>query len=116
MIPEKPEPVTTPILEGIAKTPTAKSLLDFDIGVHVRVRMGNDLEACRNAVRPELALYVCGMDARDKNFSKESMKQIALEEAAEAIQDRFLRRERTGGATPCLDDCLDARCIVDWAD
>src|SRR3546814_239231 len=32
MIPEKPEPVTTPILEGIAKTPTAKSLRDFDIG------------------------------------------------------------------------------------
>src|SRR3546814_18693622 len=35
MIPEKPEPATTPIPEGIAKTPTAKSLRDFETGVHV---------------------------------------------------------------------------------
>src|SRR3546814_12791119 len=82
----------------IPYTTLFRSLLVFDIGVHVRVRMGNDLEACRNAGRPELALYVGGMGARDKNFYNDYMKRLGFEDAAQAIQDRFLSGDRKGAA------------------
>lgn len=46
--------------------------------------MGDDLEVCRNAVRPELALYIGGMGARDKNFYSDCMKRLGFEDVAQA--------------------------------
>src|SRR3546814_18301407 len=78
--------------------------------------MGNDLEACRNAVRPELALYVGGMGARDKNFYNDYMKRLGFEDAAQAIQDRFLSGDRKGAAAAVPDGFIDATCLVRSAD
>ena len=40
----------------------------FDTAPYVRAKLGPDVAACRDAIRPELALYIGGMGARTKNF------------------------------------------------
>ncbi|HEY2613189.1 MAG TPA: LLM class flavin-dependent oxidoreductase, partial [Reyranella sp.] len=58
MSPEKAKMVTEPVLAGIAKGPAGRSLADFDVAPYVRIAMGPDLQACRDALKPELALYI----------------------------------------------------------
>jgi F420-dependent oxidoreductase-like protein len=102
MSPEKADAVTGPVLEGIAKAGGTKRLADFDVAPYVRIRMGDDLDACRNAIRPELALYVGGMGARNRNFYNDFVKRLGYEAAASTIQDHFLagRRQEAEAAVP----------------
>src|SRR5438067_4410099 len=67
MSPEKAGAITAPVLEGIGKAGDGKTLADFDIVPYVRVAAGDDLAACRDRIRPQLALYIGGMGARSKN-------------------------------------------------
>jgi F420-dependent oxidoreductase-like protein len=112
MIPEKPETVTRPVLEGMAKAGNGRALADFDIGVYVRVFMGDDLAACRDAVRPEFALYIGGMGARNKNYYNDYAKRLGFEAAAVEIQDKFLAGDRRGAATAVPDALIDATSLV----
>src|SRR5712692_1178224 len=54
--------------EGFARAGGGKGLASFDIAPTVPVHIDDDLEVCRNAVKPLLALYIGGMGAREKNF------------------------------------------------
>jgi len=38
--------------------------------------MGEDLAACRNAIRPQLAFYIGGMGARSKNFYNDLTRRL----------------------------------------
>ena len=100
MSPEKPGAITGPVLEGIAKAGNGKTLADFDLAPYVRISMGNDLAACRDAIRPNLALYIGGMGARSKNYYNDLAKRLGYEAAAVAIQDfpRPAHGGRGGGA------------------
>jgi len=60
--------VIKPTLEGMAKASSPRSLNDFAIAPYAKIRIGDDLQACRDAVKPELALYIGGMGAVGKNF------------------------------------------------
>lgn len=102
MSPEKPETITAPLLEGIAKAGGGKTLADFDLAPYVRVSMGEDLAVCRDAVRPQLALYIGGMGARSKNYYNDLIKRLGYEAAAVKIQDHFLagRRKEAEAAVP----------------
>jgi alkanesulfonate monooxygenase SsuD/methylene tetrahydromethanopterin reductase-like flavin-dependent oxidoreductase (luciferase family) len=112
MSPEKAETITAPILEGMAKAGTAKTLVDFDLAPYVRVSLGDDLAACRDAVRPQLALYIGGMGARSKNYYNDLAKRLGYEAAAGAIQDHFLagRRKEAQAAVP--DALIDEISLV----
>ena len=68
----------------------------------VEVRLGDDVTACRDAVKPTLALYIGGMGARGKNFYFNLACRYGYEEAARQIQDAFLegRREAAIAAVP----------------
>ena len=72
------------------KSANSKTMADFDNAPYVRIRMGDDLDACRDALRPELALYIGGMGARSKNFYNDLAKRLGYEEAAETIQNFYL--------------------------
>ena len=112
MSPEKAEAITAPVLEGIAKAGNGKTLADFDIAPYVRVAIGDDLAACRDKIRPQLALYIGGMGARSKNYYNDLAKRLGYEAAAVEIQDHFLagRRKEAEAAVP--DALIDETSLV----
>ena len=94
MSPEQTSLITDPLEEGMAKSTTGKTLADFDVAPYVRVAMGDDLQACRDKIKPELALYIGGMGAREKNFYNDYAKRLGYADAAVQIQDDFLGGRR----------------------
>jgi F420-dependent oxidoreductase-like protein len=112
MSPEKAAAITGPVLEGMAKAGGGKSLADFDLAPYVRVAIGDDLAACRDAIRPNLALYIGGMGARSKNFYNDLAKRMGYEAAAGTIQDHYLagRRKEAEAAVP--DALIDETSLI----
>lgn len=83
--------VYRPKLEaGFAKAEKAKSIDNFDIYVSQPVVSGDDLDACRDEVRPYLALYIGGMGAKGKNFHKDAIDRYGYEEDSNRIQELYL--------------------------
>jgi F420-dependent oxidoreductase-like protein len=112
MSPEKASLVTKPLLEGIARGRASRSLADFDVAPFVRINLGPDLQACRDALKPELALYIGGMGARTKNFYNDFAKQMGYEAAAAKIQDAFLSGRRADAAAAVPDALVDETSLV----
>ena len=79
---------------------------------YVRVAIGDDLAACRDKIRPQLALYIGGMGARSKNYYNDLAKRLGYEAAAVEIQDHFLagRRKEAEAAVP--DALIDETSLV----
>jgi F420-dependent oxidoreductase-like protein len=88
--------------EGFAKAGGGKSLRDFDIAVGVAVVVGDDVQACLDRVKPQLALYIGGMGARGKNFYNDLACRYGFEAAAKTIQDLYLtgRKDEATAAVP----------------
>ena len=111
MAPEKADAILKPLREGLAASP-GKTLADFDNAPYVRIRMGDDVAACRDAIRPGLAFYIGGMGARSKNFYNDLVKRMGYEEAAIRIQDLFLDGKRNEAAAAVPDALIDETCLI----
>lgn len=116
MIPEKADLVRGPVEEGRRKAGRGTDLADFDIAPFVRVKMGDDLEACRNEIKTDLALYIGGMGARNKNFYNDFTKRLGYADAAVKIQDAFLDGRRAEAVAAVPDELVDATSLVGPAD
>jgi F420-dependent oxidoreductase-like protein len=112
MSPEKAAAITKPVEEGIAKAGQAKSLAEFDILPYVRIAIGPDVAACRDALRPGFALYVGGMGARAKNYYNDLAKRLGYERAAAEIQDHYLAGRRREAAAAVPDALIDETSLV----
>jgi len=110
--PEKADLVTKPLREGIARGRPGRTLADFDVAPFVRINMGPDLQACRDALKPELALYIGGMGAKSKNFYNDFAKQMGYEAAAAKIQDAFLGGRRAEAIAAVPDALVDETSLV----
>jgi F420-dependent oxidoreductase-like protein len=93
--------------QGFAKAGDGKSKKDFDIAPTVTISMGDDVNACRNSVKPFLALYLGGMGARDKNFYFNIACRYGYEEAAHKIQDLYLAGKKMEAAQAVPDELVD---------
>ncbi len=102
MNPERFDVFEDAIDRGLAKAGNGKSLDDFKVMPFVTVVMGNDVEQCRTPVKRNMALYIGGMGARDKNFYNDYAKRLGYVDEARAIQDNFLggKRSEAIGAVP----------------
>ncbi len=98
--------------EGLAKAGGGKSLKDFDIAPMVAVVMGDDLQACRNSLKPNLALYIGGMGARGKNFYTDFAGRLGYAEAALKIQDLYLAGKKDEAAALVPDALVDDVALV----
>jgi alkanesulfonate monooxygenase SsuD/methylene tetrahydromethanopterin reductase-like flavin-dependent oxidoreductase (luciferase family) len=78
--------------------------------------MGDDVEQCMMPIRGNMALYIGGMGARDKNFYNDYAKRLGFEEAAVKIQDLYLagRKDEAMAAVPA--ELIDACHLVGPAD
>jgi F420-dependent oxidoreductase-like protein len=112
MSPERTDIVTGPVLEGRLAAGRGQTLAGFDIAPFVGVAMGKDLQACRDAIKPQMALYIGGMGARGKNFYNDYFKRMGYEAAAAKIQDAYLdgRRDEAIAAVP--DSFIDETALV----
>jgi F420-dependent oxidoreductase-like protein len=105
--PEQPGIVSGPILDGMRKAGRPATLEKFDVAPYVRVKLGPDVAACRDAVRPELALYIGGMGARAKNYYNDVAIKLGYEGAARTIQDLYLDGKKTDAAAAVPDKLVD---------
>jgi F420-dependent oxidoreductase-like protein len=90
------------VQSGFAKAGGGKDHSRFSIAPYVHVAMGADVQACRNQVKPGLALYIGGMGARGRNFYNDLVCRYGYEEAAAKIQELYLagRKEEAAAAVP----------------
>jgi F420-dependent oxidoreductase-like protein len=112
MSPEKAEATIGPVIEGRVRAGKSPDLADFNNAPYVRVKMGEDLAACRDALRPGLALYIGGMGARSANFYNDLAKRIGYEAAASRIQDLFLDGKRAEAAAAVPDALIDEISLI----
>ncbi len=112
MDPEKYSVFDEPISKGLAAAEGDKTLADFEVSPFITVSIGDDVEQCMQPIRGNMALYIGGMGARDKNFYNDYAKAIGFEEAAIEIQDHFLagRRDQAMAAVP--SELIDAVHLV----
>ena len=96
--------------EGFARA--GRTAAGFDIAPMVPVFVGDDVQQCRDLVKPFLALYVGGMGARGRNFYNSLAQRYGYEDAAAAIQGLYLEG-RTGEAAAAVpDDLVDEVSLV----
>jgi F420-dependent oxidoreductase-like protein len=97
---------------GFRRAGTGKSLATFDIAVSVTVIQGSDVAACRDMVKPFLALYIGGMGARGKNFYNELACRYGFEAEAKRIQDLYLDGKKNEAAAAVPDNLVDEVALI----
>jgi alkanesulfonate monooxygenase SsuD/methylene tetrahydromethanopterin reductase-like flavin-dependent oxidoreductase (luciferase family) len=78
--------------------------------------MGDDLDQARLPIKQNLALYIGGMGARDKNFYNDAAKRLGYEAAAIRIQDAFLVGRNAEAVAAVPDALVDEIAFVGSAD
>jgi len=112
MDPERTELVSDHVNEGIARRTDGKTFADFAVQPGVSVVISDDVEKARMPIKMNLALYIGGMGARDKNFYNDYCKRLGYEEAAVKIQDAFLSGDRATAVNAVPDELVDAMNLV----
>jgi len=98
--------------EGFAKAGGGKSLADFDVMTSCTVIISDDVEKAMVPVKANLAQYIGGMGARNKNFYNDYAKRMGFEAAAAEIQDLFLDGKRPEAVAAVPDELVDAVHLV----
>jgi F420-dependent oxidoreductase-like protein len=93
------------IEEGMKKRPP--DLPPLDITPAVGVAVGEDLDACRRSLKPNLALYIGGMGAKGRNFYNDLACRYGYEKQAETIQELFLSGKRKAAIAAVPDELVD---------
>ena len=111
--PERYSELLQPSFEkGFAKAAGEKSLANFDVMVGVTVIVSDDVEKAMMPVKANIAQYVGGMGARDKNFYNDYAKRMGFVEAAEEIQNLFLSGKRAEAIAAVPNELVDAVHLV----
>ncbi len=76
------------------------------------VAIGTGLEKYRDMGRPQTALYVGGMGAREKNFYNQIFRKYGYEAEAETIQNLFLSGRKAEAEAAIPQSYLDAVSLV----
>ena len=84
----------------------------FDIAPYVGIAMGQDVQVCRDSMKPHLALYIGGMGARGKNFYNDYCKRLGYEAAAAKIQDAYLAGRRDEAIAAVPDSLIDETALI----
>jgi alkanesulfonate monooxygenase SsuD/methylene tetrahydromethanopterin reductase-like flavin-dependent oxidoreductase (luciferase family) len=76
------------------------------------VVLDDDLDAARDAVRPQLAFYIGAMGARGKNFYNAAVRRYGYEAEAARIQELYLDGKRKEATAAVPDALVDEVALV----
>ena len=116
MDPEQFDIFEEPIEKGLARSGHDKTLADFNVAPFVSVAIDDDVQKAMQMIKGNMALYIGGMGARNKNFYNDYAKRLGFEEAAIKIQDLYLAGRRDEAAQAVPDELVDACHLVGPAD
>jgi F420-dependent oxidoreductase-like protein len=84
----------------------------FAVAPNAYVVVGDDVQACRDALKPVLALYVGGMGARGRNFYNDLVARYGYAAEAARIQDLYLDGKHREAAAAVPDALVDEVSLV----
>jgi F420-dependent oxidoreductase-like protein len=102
--PERFGEVFAPSLEGAGE--------GFEVAPSVQVVIDSDLQACRELLKPLLALYIGGMGSRKANFYNTLARRYGYEAEAERIQELYLTGHPRDAAAAVPDALVDEVALV----
>lgn len=88
--------------EALEKAPPG-----FQVAPTVLACVGDDVGACRDRLRPRIALHIGGMGSRSKNFYASLVSRYGYAEEAARIQDLFLGGDRAAACDAVPDELVD---------
>ena len=98
--------------EGFKRAGNGKSYKDFDIAAGCTVAIGDDVKALLAMQKPNLALYMGGMGAKDKNFHNEMAVKYGYGDAAAKIQELYLSGRKQEATEAVPDELVDEMSLV----
>jgi alkanesulfonate monooxygenase SsuD/methylene tetrahydromethanopterin reductase-like flavin-dependent oxidoreductase (luciferase family) len=98
--------------EGFKRAGNGKSYKDFDIAAGCGVAIGDDVKALLAVQKPNLALYMGGMGAKEKNFHNEMAVKYGYGEAAAKIQELYLAGRKQEATEAVPDELVDEMSLV----
>jgi F420-dependent oxidoreductase-like protein len=110
MNPERPEVILDPVRAGRASV--GKTLDGFDVAPTVAVAVGDDVEALRRPFKEQLALYIGGMGAKEKNFYREYLSRAGFEAECARIAELFLGGQRKEAVAAVPDELVDTLYLI----
>jgi F420-dependent oxidoreductase-like protein len=110
-VPEKADQVWGKALaRGSAKR--SSDLGPLDIAAGGPLAIGEGLEGLRELARPQLALYIGGMGAREKNFYNDLARLYGYEQEALSIQDLYLSGQKKAAEAAVPSSLLDDLSLI----
>lgn len=98
--------------EGVARRTDGKTLTDLEIVTNAQVVLTDDVRAAFDAAKPNIALYVGGMGAQQKNFHKDAMVERGFAADAERIQELYLAGHKQEATAAVPDDYIDEGAMI----
>jgi F420-dependent oxidoreductase-like protein len=84
----------------------------FEIATTVSVHVTDDIRAGLVPLKANLAFYIGGMGAKQRNFHKELMARMGFESEAQKIQDLFMAGKREEAIHAVPDEFADEMALV----
>jgi len=110
MNPLRPEVILDHVKAGRERV--GKTLDGFEVAPTVAVAIGDDVAAVRRPFKEQLALYIGGMGAKEKNFYGEYLRRVGFEDECVRIQDLFLGGKRKEAVEAVPDEMVDTLYLV----
>lgn len=84
----------------------------FALDASVPICVGNDVQACADAIRPYAALYIGGMGSREQNFYNQLATRMGFGEEAARVQELYLGKQLREAAAAVPFDFIDSTCLI----
>jgi F420-dependent oxidoreductase-like protein len=93
--------------EGFRRAGNGKGYKDLDIAPGCTVMIGDDLKELWARMKPNLALYVGGMGAKEKNYHNEMISRYGYADEAKYIQELYLSGRKQEATEAVPDELCD---------
>jgi alkanesulfonate monooxygenase SsuD/methylene tetrahydromethanopterin reductase-like flavin-dependent oxidoreductase (luciferase family) len=88
----------------------------FDVAPMVPVAIGKDVAACRDELRPTIAMYVGAYGPKGGNYYHDLVARFGFEREADAVQAAYLDGRRADAIAAVPDALVDSVSLVGPAD